>query len=241
MFCATCIAQFASSAWAQCTARDILQRQLMHGGNAQSVAPPQPLIESAHEVPTWRTIELGNFADPVALRNKLDAMGCGVGGEAAEVLARPAFTVSPSRQAVELVVVSPTQLGFTSETVTLAAAYKRARQLGFELAAAEVGPQLRIQYLDQPLGEFLIIGMEAIRTWEGEPTILNVANGGAGLILIGQDGRADAEVPVSSRFVFAQPPRQVPGSQQTSRIANGVTRTERNARPADQHRGSNSH
>jgi hypothetical protein len=44
--------------------------------------------------------------------------------------------------------------------------------------------------------------MEPIKTWNGDPVILNVANGGAGLILIGQDGSADAEISVASRFVF---------------------------------------
>jgi hypothetical protein len=78
----------------------------------------------------------------------------------------------------------------------------RGQQLGFELAAAEVGPQLRLQYFDQPMGEFLIVGMKPIKTWNGEQVVLNVANGGAGLILIGQDGRDDAEIPVTSRFVF---------------------------------------
>ncbi|MGY4451042.1 hypothetical protein ACVWZR_005702 [Bradyrhizobium sp. i1.3.1] len=113
---------------------------------------------------------------------------------------------------MELILVSPAQLGFTSDTVTLADVYARARQLGFELAAAEVGPQLRIQYLDQPIGEFLIIGMEPIKTWSGEPIVLNVANGGAGLILIGQDGKAASEIHVTSRFVFARSHQSAPGT-----------------------------
>jgi hypothetical protein len=87
----------------------------------------------------------------------------------------------------------------------------RARkQLGFGLAAAEIGPQLRLQYLDQPLGEFLILGMAPIRTWNGEPVILTVANGGAGLILIGQDGSAEAQIPVASRFLFVRPDQTAP-------------------------------
>jgi hypothetical protein len=48
----------------------------------------------------------------------------------------------------------------------------RAQQLGFGLAAAEVAPQLRLQYFDQPVGEFLIIGMEPIKRWNGEFVIL---------------------------------------------------------------------
>jgi hypothetical protein len=62
----------------------------------------------------------------------------------------------------------------------------------------------RVQYFDQPIGEFLLLGMEPIKTWNGEPVILTVANGGAGLILIGQDGSADAEIPVVSRFLFVR-------------------------------------
>jgi hypothetical protein len=47
--------------------------------------------------------------------------------------------------------------------------------------------------------------MEPIRTWAGEPVIFTVANGGAGFILIGQDGYDDMEIPVTSRFVFVRP------------------------------------
>jgi hypothetical protein len=47
--------------------------------------------------------------------------------------------------------------------------------------------------------------MKPIKTWNGEPVILNVANGGAGLIVIGQDGSADAQIPVGCRFLFVRP------------------------------------
>jgi len=46
--------------------------------------------------------------------------------------------------------------------------------------------------------------MEPIKTWNGEPVILNVANGGAGLIFIGQDGSADAQISVASRLLFVR-------------------------------------
>jgi hypothetical protein len=133
----------------------------------------------------------------------LDAAGCGIGGSAEEILARPAFTVSATKTNVELIAVSAAELGFQTDTASLADIYARARQLGFGLAAAEVAPQLRLQYLDQPMGEFLI-GMEPIKTWKGDPVILTVVNGGAGLVLIGQDGSADAEIPAASRFLFVR-------------------------------------
>ena len=39
---------------------------------------------------------------------------------------------------------------------------------------------------------------------EGRPVILTVANGGAGLVLLGRDGSADAEIPVAARFLFVR-------------------------------------
>jgi hypothetical protein len=217
MLCAACVVPFASTASAQCAARDVLQNQLKF--KTPSVQASQRPIQSARDVPTWKTITIGTFADPIRLRNELDRTGCNVGRQAAEILARPTFTLGSHKTDVELVAVSPAQLGFTSDAVTLADVYARARQLGLELAAAEVGPQLRIQYFDQPMGEFLIIAMEPIKTWSGEPIILNVANGGAGLILIGQDGSATAEIAVTSRFVFARADQSALGTQLVEQAA----------------------
>jgi len=69
------------------------------------------------------------------------------------------------------------------------------------------------------MGEFLAIGMAPIKTWNGEPIILSVANGGAGLTLIGQDGRPEAEVPVTSRFVFERSNRSAPSDGSTDQTA----------------------
>ena len=192
-----------SEAGAQCRARDVLQNRLMLK-EARAVRGPQVPVRSAVGVPVWKTIRVGTFSNSLALTNAMDEMGCGVGDSAAEILARPAFTVSATTADVGLIAVAVAELGFQTDTASLADIYARARQLGFALVAAEAAPQLRLQYLDQPIGEFLIIGMEPIKTWSGDPVILTVANGGAGLILIGQDGRADAEISTMSRFLFVR-------------------------------------
>jgi hypothetical protein len=202
MLCTACIVLFASEASAQCTARDVLQNHLTLKRTPSANTPPI-LVKSAVAVPVWKTITVGTFKNSFALLNALDAAGCGIGGSAEEILARPAFTVSATKTNVELIAVSAAELGFQTDTASLAEIYARAQQLGFGLAAAEVAPQLRLQYFDQPMGEFLI-GMEPIKTWKGEPVILTVANGGAGLVLIGRDGSADAEIPVASRFLFVR-------------------------------------
>jgi hypothetical protein len=202
MLSTACIVLFASEAVAQCTARYVVHNHLTLRTTPSADTPPTP-VKSAFDVPVWRTITVGTFANSFALLNALDAAGCGIGSLAEEILARPAFNVGTTKTNVELFAVSVAALGFRTDTVSLADIYARAQQLGFRLAAAEVGPQLRLQFFDQAMGEF-IIGMEPIKTWMGEPVILTVANGGAGLVLIGRDGSADAGIPVDSRFLFVR-------------------------------------
>jgi hypothetical protein len=202
-----CVAQAvlaASEARGQCSARDVLQNQLRIK-NTPSPGPPRTPIRSAVDAPVWKTVSIGTFANTFTLMGALDAVGCSVGNLAGEVLARPAFSLSTTKTNVDLFAVSPAEFGFQTGTAPLGEIYARARQLGFGLAPAEIAPQLRLQYLDQPIGEFLIVGMEPIKTWEGEPVILTVVNGGAGLLLIGQDGNADAQISVRSRFLFVRP------------------------------------
>ena len=178
MLCAACIVLFAGEASAQCTARDVLRNRLTlkttPSANTSAIQ-----VKSAFAVPVWRTITTGTFANSFALLNALDAAGCSIGSSAGEILARPAFTIGTTSTNVELFAVSAAELGFETERRRLADIYARARQLGFGLAAAEVAPQLRLQFLDQPMSEFLV-AMEPIKTWPGEPVILSVANGGAG-------------------------------------------------------------
>jgi hypothetical protein len=80
-------------------------------------------------------------------------------------------------------------------------------QLGLELCPAEVGPQLRLEYLNQPVGEFLHIAMRPVATYRGDLVDLTVANGGAGLILIGGDGSPELNLHSNVKFVFVRPQR----------------------------------
>ncbi len=53
---------------------------------------------------------------------------------------------------------------------------------------------------------FFIVGMVPINTWSGEPVILTVANGGAGLIPLSVKMAAPThKYPVVSRFLFVRP------------------------------------
>ena len=81
----------------------------------------------------------------------------------------------------------------------------RARQLGFKLCPAEVGPALRLAYRDQPIGEFLHIGMKPLMAGGGEARDFTLGNAGTGLLLLGGDAAPDLVVSWTTRFVLVVP------------------------------------
>src|SRR5215471_16672978 len=107
----------------------------------------------------WRTITLGTYSGVDAYRRVLDSAGIQIGDAANEILGRPAFPFVTMKTDVELVLLSAADLGVESES-PLSDVYKRARQVGLELCPAEVAPQLRLDYRDQPLGDALNVAME---------------------------------------------------------------------------------
>ncbi len=202
----------AREAEAQCAAKAVAQNATL----SRTASAPSPITRSNATLKVWKTVTLGDFANSFALRNALDAANCGIGYLAEEIIARPAFTVAATKTELDLVAVSPAELGFADGSASLREIYLRAEAVGLSLAPAETGPELRLQYFDQPLGEFLRIGMKPITTWNGDPVIFVVANGGAGLIVIGQKASADTQIPTSSPFLFVRA-RELPKVEAASR------------------------
>ena len=194
--CACLSVAAVGNAQAQCLASNVRHKPVM---------PKEgPMLRTGADAPVWKRVSIGTYGEELALRNALDRAGCAQGDLAEQILARPSFQVSTQRADLELVVLSARNLGIKTETARLADIYARARMFGFRLAPAEIGPQLRLQYLDQPVGEVLHIGMEPLTTRRGQPVIFVVANGAEGLMLIGQDVAA-GDVPSSIRFLFVRP------------------------------------
>ena len=162
-------------------------------------------IKTASELPIWKTITLGVHRNVNAVRDALDAAKITVGDSADEILGRPAFTFANERRELNLVVLSVTALGFGADGGTLADIHARALRLGFELCPEEVGPQLRLQYFNQPVGEFLHVAMKPQLTYRGDPVDFTLANGGAGLSLLGGSARPDLVISSRAAFVFVRP------------------------------------
>jgi hypothetical protein len=174
------------------------------------------LAQQQREIQIWRTTTLGFHQGVDSYRDALDAAKMKIGDAADEILGRPAFLDAKEKTELELTVVSAADLGVESEAA-LADVYKQAKQFGLVLCPAEVGPQLRLDYRDQPRGESLSIAMEPVATYSGEPTILSLVNFDNGLALLGSDGRSEFMVPRYFRFVFALPDKRSLEAREVSR------------------------
>ena len=153
----------------------------------------------------FKTIKLGTgpkTADD--FRKAIKDCGMEISDWANDILGKPAFNVATEETEVDLVVISVAELGF-KKGAKLKDIYARAKELGLELCPNEVGPQLRLQYADQPKGEWLVIGMEPIAGSDGTLTLFRVEHVGDVLWLRSDYGYPGRVWLGSVRFVFVRP------------------------------------
>ncbi len=152
--------------------------------------------------PVWKTIKVGagpKNADE--FRAAFKEAGCKISAWANDLLGNDAFRVATEETEVELVVASVAELGF-KDGAKYSAICQRAKQLGLDLCRAEVGPQLRLQYTDQPNGEWLRIAMEPIADSGGHLNIFYVIQGACELYLNSYSGHPSDFCHNYDRFVF---------------------------------------
>lgn len=134
---------------------------------------------------SFTNIKLGSHENAAALRKALQASGCRIGKWGNDILDQ--VTVSPTQTEVDLVVVTAANLYF-KDGATRMGIYERAMALGLDLCPHEVGPQLRLQYQDQPQNEWLYIAMEPILDSDGYRGIFRVGHEHGELWLDGNFG-----------------------------------------------------
>ncbi len=126
--------------------------------------------------PVWKTIKLGTGLKTAKdFRKALKKSGNLIGDWVDDILGKPVFTASDTEKEVDLVNVSVAELGFKDGAIRKDI-YGRALELGLELCPAEVGPQLRLQYADQPKGEWLRIAMKPITDSDGDLFVFAVGH-----------------------------------------------------------------
>lgn len=149
----------------------------------------------------WKTITLG-IKSPSEYRKALKANGYRIGDYADQILDK--VKVSEPVIQLDLVVKTVAELGFKNGAARQQI-YDQAIKIGLELCPAEVGPALRLQYPDQPYGEWLRIAMEPIADSVGDLEVFGVGRDGGGRWLLGFCGRPGFFWLAGDRWVFVAP------------------------------------
>ncbi len=151
---------------------------------------------------TWKTIKLGTGLKTASdFRKEVMKAGMKISDWANDILGKPAFTATESVTEVELVVASVAELGF-KDGATRKDIYARAKELGLDLCPPEVGPQLRLQYTDQPKDEWLVIAMDPITGSDGFLNLFFVEHDDGSRFLRAGRGRPGSFWRGIDRFVF---------------------------------------
>ena len=164
-----------------------------------ALCPP----ETTSELKAWKTIKLGTGLQTADdFRRALKDGGFRIGDRGNDILGKSAFTMATEETEVDLVVVSVAELGFETGAYC-EGIYKRAQELELELCPPEVGPQLRLQYKDQPMGECLLIGMEPISDSDSHyPNVFSVEHDSGSLWLCSSLGHSGHFRTGGDRWVF---------------------------------------
>jgi|GEM_PF-582850 hypothetical protein len=136
----------------------------------ESLLPPEicneqevGVISKEKEWSIWKWIDIGlpNLCTADDFRSDFKANELRIGEHANSMMGHRDFIIAEKSLKLPLTKVTVAELGFFKGT-PYNKICNRANNLGLDLCPAEVGPQLRRQYRDQPLGEWIVVAMKAI-------------------------------------------------------------------------------
>ncbi len=152
------------------------------------------------EFKVFKEISMGGIAKEQLLLQLKEA-GIKFNSYASTLFAHPTFSPSSDVEKVRLAKVTVAELGFTTpplfqEIVEKAASYN------LKLCPLELGPFLRLQYLDQPEGPYLTIASTKPEKDETYPNGFYIRNLNKMLWLRGYCATDDYKWPVDREFIF---------------------------------------
>lgn len=136
-----------------------------------------------------------------ALQEKIRVANMQVSGWAQELLDSKQFITAKYAEEINLVKLQVSDLGFTDYPTTTEV-YQKAHELGLELCPAEVGPQYRLKYADQPLNEWAYVGMEQITDSGAYPSVFGLDHGDDGLWLHASLAKPGGNWSLDDQFIF---------------------------------------
>ncbi len=163
-----------------------------------SLCPP-------HNFPVWKTIKLGTgLVTPDDFYRELIDNGFRTSDSSKDIFGKPSFVTSDIETLVDLVLISSSDIGLKNGA-TRKNFYNRVYELGLELCPPELGPQLRLQYPDQPHDELIIIGMEPIVGRGGHLNIFGLSHDDSGCWINAYISHPNNWYDTTRHFVFVLP------------------------------------
>lgn len=111
------------------------------------------------------------------------------------------FVPGKNREEATLIRLTVADLGFKTSATT-DQIYERAQTLGLELCPPDTGPNYRLKYKDQPLNEWVRIGMKQIADSDGSPRVFLLERYDGGLWLDYDWALPGSEWRPGRKFVF---------------------------------------
>lgn len=157
--------------------------------------------------PVWRTFRTGGKTREQLLAG-LQAVGNQVSDWGQQMMAHQAFVTAPKAKEAAFVRVRVMDLGFTDSQnlPTTAQIWERADALGLDRCLPDDGPNLRLAYQDQPVGEVIYIAMDQIADAGGNPNVFRLERYDDGLWLLGNYAPPDFQWRLGSVLVFRKRP-----------------------------------
>ncbi len=160
-----------------------------------------PLIER----PPFLTAKVGTLETEADFRRALMETNpvCKVSPWASDIMGKPDFAASIPRvkEEVEFVYASNKELDY-QDGCTRLEAYEAGLRLGWKLCLASDGPEIRRHYLNQPIGERLMVAMELITDSAGRLRVFDVERYNDGLWLGSYNDYPNSVWSADHRWVF---------------------------------------
>jgi hypothetical protein len=147
----------------------------------------------------WKTLKLGTHKSVDDLRQAILDNGNRISPWGDDILGK--IELAKTETEVTLHVATVKEL--TGKDVATNREINEAiREKGYDLCPAEVGPQLRLQYQNQPSGEWLIVATEPVTDSGGDPGLFRVYRDNDERYLDGSNGHPGRQWGGSIRVVF---------------------------------------
>ncbi len=113
----------------------------------------------------------------------------------------PDFLTSKQPEQIDLIKLTVGDLGL-GERPTTEQVYARILELGLELCPPEVGPHYRLAHLDQPMHDWVVVGMKPFTVRDGDPHVFRVERDAYGLWLGDRWAKPDFQWGPDGQFLF---------------------------------------